>query len=466
MNPEAPTGTKRRGFRRWTWMIPAVLTLPVFAFLLSNLWLATPWSCHWIAGKIQNYSGLDTRVGGASWSPWNGISVQSIEILQPPVLRSAIKKPLASIATLRIAPVWRAWLRGRLEVRSMSLDSPQIVLPIELLSHLSARPQTPASPTPNAPPIPQIPAPPTPPTGPPAQAQLPPDSASTPAATSGATPVPQPTAWLHLTNASIALVFAGKPQPIFEISQIDAALPIAGGPAQSSLHIGTITSADKQLASNLSAPLDWKAPVLSLMPTTLEFQSFKILIAGKIGVGGGLPIQLDFQLPQQSLPETQLPFGGHASADSIAANFAMRGLLAAPSTWQASLVAETHAPVIQTGERTEKFDRGSAVTLLRGGQLSCVDARLISDDFSLLGNATLLADGRIAGVLRAVAPPASLMAVVPEIFPHIGEPSLTALSTPQRSAFDMELFGDLGHLSMRLGENGPIVNLQLTTPTP
>lgn len=461
MNREAPTGKKRRGFRRWTWLIPAVLTLPVFAFLLSNLWLATPWSCHWIAGKIQNHTGLDTRVGGASWSPWNGISVQSIEILQPPVLRAVIKKPLASIATVKIAPAWRAWLHGHLEIRSITIDSPQIVLPIELLSHLSAHPQAPASPMPNAPTIPQIPAQPTPPSLPvavPPVAQLPPNPATNPA--------PPPTAWLHLTNASIALVSANKSQSLVEISQINAALPIAGGPVQSRIKIGSITCSDKQLASNLSAPLDWKSPVLSLMPVSLEFSPFKILIAGKIAIVDGLPIQLEFQLPQQSLPETQLPLGCHVSADSIASNFAMRGLLAAPSTWQATLVAETHGPVIQLRGRTEKFDRGSAVTVLRGGQLSCVDARLISDNFSLLGNATLLADGRVAGVLRAVAPPASLIAVVPEIFPQIGTPSLTALSTPQRSAFDLEAFGDLGHLFLRLGENGPIVNLKPATPTP
>ena len=104
MEPEAPIGEKRRGFRRWTWLVPALFIIPVLAFFLSNLWLATPWSCRWIASKIEKTTGLETRVGGTTWSPWSGVSIHAVELLQPAALRAAVPKPLARIGTIQLAP--------------------------------------------------------------------------------------------------------------------------------------------------------------------------------------------------------------------------------------------------------------------------------------------------------------------------------------------------------------------------
>jgi hypothetical protein len=89
-----------------------------------------------------------------------------------------------------------------------------------------------------------------------------------------------------------------------------------------------------------------------------------------------------------------------------------------------------------------------------------VDARLIGDELSLLGNATLLADGRAAGAARLVAAPESVTGIVSRIFPHLAAPSLTPLATPQRAAFDLEAFGNISQLFLRLGRDGPVVNLK------
>ncbi len=463
MESEAPTGEKRRGFRRGSWLLSALLVLPVLAFLLSNLWLSTPWSCRWIAAKIERMTGLQTRVGGATWSPWNGASIHTVELLPPAALRPALPHPLATIESIQLNPIWRAWMRGKYEVSSISLDTPKLIIPIELLSHLSGSQPQPAPPVTSGPPPPVAQVnPPTniPPTGPPPVAVTPLNIPAPPALP------PQPTGWLHLKNASFSIVSVSKKQALFEISKITGSLPIAGDPAQSVLKIQSVSLGEDRTFNDLSATLDWKYPVLSLKPLELEFHGYKFLIASKIASLSGLPIQIEAQIPKQPLAAIQLPFNGHIEAQSFALNGGFRGLLTAPTTWQGDLIAEMLAPSLTLAEHDAKFDKGSAVIVLRGGLLSCVDARLIGDELSLLGNATVLANGSAAGVMRLVAPPESLKAVVMRGFPNIQEPSLTPLSSSQRSAFDLEAFGNISHLFLRLGKDGPILNLKPTAPPP
>jgi hypothetical protein len=85
---------------------------------------------------------------------------------------------------------------------------------------------------------------------------------------------------------------------------------------------------------------------------------------------------------------------------------------------------------------------------------------MISDELSLLGNATIFADGRAAGAARAVASPESAAALAKRIYPSVaGTRSLTPLGTPQRAAFDLEAFGNCNQLFLRLGKDGPLTPL-------
>jgi hypothetical protein len=455
MDSEAPTGGKRRGFRRWRWLIPCLLGLPAGILLLGNLSLSSPWACRWIASKIERRTGMETRVGGASWSPWNGAAIDAVELLQPAPLRAALKEPLVRIDSLRVTPVWKAWLRGRLEVRSIELDTPRFFLPLELISYV-ARPAPPVQPAPAPAPAPV----------PPAAAAAPPPAAAQPGPPAAVpppklpAPPSQPTGWLHLKNASLTVVHAGSQRNLIEISKITGSIPIAGDPAQAALKIDSVSAFGNKLVRSLAAQLDWTYPLLSLKPLETEIGGYKFVLAGRIASFSGLPIQIDAGFPRQSLATVSLPFDGQASAEALAATGRFRGLLLAPGTWQGDLVAESVAPSIRVAGRENKFDRGSAITVLRGGAISCVDARLIGDELSLLGNATLLADGRAAGAARLVATPESATAIVKGIFPIVAAPSLTPLATPQRAAFDLEAFGNISQLFLRLGKDGPIVNLK------
>jgi hypothetical protein len=264
-----------------------------------------------------------------------------------------------------------------------------------------------------------------------------------------------------LKNASFTLLAASTGKPWFDVSGLNGAIPLSGNAAESVLRVGSLRIADNPVLTDLEAVLDWRFPFLSLKALETEIRGVKLNLAGKLALLSGLPLQIEAQMPKQKPAPVSLPGDAHAEAESIAANARFRGLLLAPGTWQGDLVAEVISPSANIAGHDAKFDRGSAVTVLRGGMLSCIDARLIGDDLSLLGNATLLADGRAAAVLRLVAPPENVTAIVNRAFPDMPQPPpLTDLSTPQRAAFDVEAFGNLQQMFLRLGRNGPVMELK------
>lgn len=465
MSQEAPTRGNRRGFRR-RWFGLGVAALPVAVLLLGNLWLACPPGRQWIAGKIQRSAGLEVRVGGASVWPWSGVTVREVELLQPPALRSSLPEPFARVTMIRLTPVWRSWLRGKRELRALELDSLELFIPVEVLADL-ARSQTP--PPPAAPPAgPRVAAVAPPFVGPPAPtppaptppAPTPPVTPAAPPAAVADVPLP-PTVWLHLQNASFTVFSAASGKSWFELAGLSGSIPVAGTAAESGLRVRSIYAGGNEILTGLDAALDWKKPLLSLKPLETEIHGCKFVIAGKLGMLNGLPVQIDAQLPRQALAPVPLPAQSHAEAGAIAANARFHGLLLAPGSWQGDLVAEAQGASATIAGHEAKFDHGSAITVLRGGLLSCIDARLIGDDLSFLGNATLLADGRAAAALRMVAAPESANAIAGRIFPAIRQdPSLTPLATSQRAAFDLEAFGNIRQLFLRLGHDGPIVELK------
>lgn len=461
MDPEAPLGEKRRGTRRWRWMLLGLSVFLIVLFPASNLALSSPWGCRWIARKIEIRTGLEARVGAVEWSPWKGVTLRSLELLQPPPLRVAVPEPVLKISEVNLTPVWQAWLRGRPDIQSIALDTPRIVLPVELVSHF-ARSSPPAVP---APVPPNVPASPPPPVVVQPGLTAPPPAPTAPEVAKQPPPIPpkgpsQPTGWVHLKDASLTVVHAGSKRQILDLTNVTGSIPIAGDSAQSNLHFGKISAGGIEIAPQLDASLDWTPPRLALKPLDIEIFGYACKFAGQVGKLSNLPIAIEAQLSRQPLKTIRLPWDGEVSAASIAANGRFYGLLFAPATWQGELVAESIAPMIRIAEQEAKFDRGSSITVLRGGALSCVDARLMGDELSLLGNATILADGRLAGAARVVAPPITVGAIANRVFPSVlGGRPVTPLATPQREGFDLEALGNISQIFLKLGKDGPVVNL-------
>jgi hypothetical protein len=88
MDSEAPIGEIRRGFRHWRRVALILAAVPIFGLLLGYAVFASSWTSDWLAKKIQARVGLETRIGGISWSPWSAAEIRDLEFLQPKPLQA------------------------------------------------------------------------------------------------------------------------------------------------------------------------------------------------------------------------------------------------------------------------------------------------------------------------------------------------------------------------------------------
>ena len=473
METVAPTREKRRGCRWLLWTAGVLLALPFVIFALSNLLLCSPWGRGRIERKIQALTGQEAYIGSASWSPWNGASLYSVKILQPQPLRPYIQQPMVSAERLNIVPVWKSWLRGKRSISSITMESPRLVLAIEAISSaikvpgesgIPAPAQASASfaegPPPLNPPVGTTPR------GPDIRIasstipDFPPDE-RTPQITG------IPTSWLNVRTASLQLVSAQAGKSLLEVSHISGRIPFSGDPATSSLQVGKLAVMEQAQPQPLKLEFSWNLPVLALSRLEIPLGKQKVIFAAKLAKRPGIPMEWQLQVPLQPLVKIPLPRATQIEAESVRFQGRFLGALTAPATWSGDFLAEVKGLHGTLGGREFSFDKGQALTFLRGHILSCLDARLVGEEISLLGNATLLADGRAAGVMRFVATPESIQAITNHFFPGISPPPVTSpLGTPQRVAFDLHTFGRIGDMYLQLGQDGPLVRMNATPSSP
>ena len=481
MAENAPTAAKRRGFRSWkNWLLALLLLLclsPLLAFGLSNLALNSPWVRHWLEAKAQRRCGLPVQIGGASWSPWRGITLTKIEVSQPAELQLAGAEPLLRIDSVSGRPSWRACLKRQLVIRELMIERPRVVISVEMMAHLvqqQAQAAAPAAlpatvqpppvalnPTPTGPPMTPGPDPaasPQPSAGP-AAPTAPPTAPAVVAPPPVSAGPPQPTGWLCLRSASFELVKAGVAVPLVRMADLSGEIPISGDAAKSTLRLGRVEAGGQTLLADFVAKLAWQAPALTMEPTNITCQGVALSLIGKVGMLPGLPAVVAVQMPDQAA-SAALPSGtASVTAKRAAVNSLMQGYLLLPGSWRGELVANASSLLVKQGDVTAEFQSAQCGALLRGGMLSCLDARLLGEEYSLLGNATLLADSRVAGVARLVASPERTTGLVRRWFPGDGALAITPLSTPQRVAFDLSLFGTLQQPQLQLGQAGPILQV-------
>ena len=453
MDPAVPAEKRRRRPLRWIALAAALVLLG--APLAFNLFLASGPGRRLVAAQFQRRTGLECRISGSSVTPWNGVEVRGLQLLQPPPLRATVGVPLLDSKSVRLSPVWKSWIRGRFEIHAITVDSPAITIPLELLAEIArprpGAPPPPAAPAPSAPPVAAAENLPQPPPVPPVAQSPPPPQAA---------PQSGRTAWIHLHDTSFRLVSAGRKADVFSVTGLNGSIPVAGAPAASALRVAQVTALGQTILTETRSELAWSPPFLTATVPDLAIGANRCSGQCAVALVPGLPLQAEVALPDQPLAEIPLPGGQHVKAASLNASARFRGFLLAPGSWQGEFAAASRQPQARLAGHDATFDRGHCVVLLRGGALTCPDARLIGDGLSLLGNGALLADGRLAAVLRVVAPPESLHAISARLFPKIPRPAHTALATPQRAALDIEAFGDIGRIFIRPGLDGPVLTLQ------
>lgn len=440
--------------RRWRkWLGLAVLALavlgPPLAFGVSNLFLMSPKGRDFVAGRIERTIQLETSVQGSTWSPWNGFVVHGLLVKQPGPLREAISSPMLTAESIRIHPDWRALAKRKLVMRGVEILKPDLAVPIELLSQIPAAPVEPppvAQPPdlavvdPVRPDLPPTAA--TPATPPPEVASLEKQEAPKAAEPSVTT---APTVWISVSNGKFRIVSAMIEKPVYRISRINGAIPVGGKTAHSGLSLGGIGFLGNEIPGTVKIPIQWEAP--HLQAGSIKGGAFGIdgLLEAKIALTPGVPFLIAGLIPKQEGKKVTLSEALWAKLGSVAGQARIQGFLLAPGTWQGQGVIQTLE--VETGYtgRNADFRQGQALVIFQSGVLRCVDARLLGEETSILGNAMLLSDGRFASVARIVASPESLIAISKQTQPHGSAPQLTPLATPQRAALDMQVFGFPGN---------------------
>jgi hypothetical protein len=446
--------TKRRWKRKLGLAILglAVFT-PLLAFGISNLFLVSPKGRAFIADRIQRRLPLEASVQGATWSPWNGITVYGLRLEQPGELRKAFGKPLLSAQSVRIHPDWAELARKRLSVKGMDIEKPDLTVPIELLSQIPHKDVDPAlamkapdlaamNPPAAAASQPGVDTPPAPPI-----AGIIPPAAQAPQLVAAPAPVTtEPTAWLRVRNGRLRIVSLMSPSPLFHAAGVAGGVPFAGKAAASKLTVARLTCMGNTAPAEIAIPLKWAAPALSTGAIGGGMFGLDFKVGGQIGFVQGMPFRIDAVVPEQKDREIRPGGGVRAKLGTVAAQGRLQGYLQAPGTWQGQWIAEAIAVDTELGAQKNRFDRGHALLVFQNGAIRCLDARLVSEDVSVIGNAMLLSDGRMAANARIVAAPETLVAISRFTQPDSTAPHLTPLSTPQRSALDLQFLGTPGKI--------------------
>lgn len=444
-------------------LLGIAIICPLIAFGISNLYLLSPKGRALIAGKIGNRLHLEISVQGATWSPWNGITVYGIRIEQPGALRNAIGIPLLRVESLQVHPNWQALLKRELAIKGLEIVKPELHIPIELLSQIPQAADVPplaaATPPPAAGPTPGAIASNTAPSPSPAETASHVVEEQPPQPEAAAPQDKTPNVWINVRDGKLAIVSLMSPSPLFVAGGIDGGVAVSGKPAKSRVSVSQLSVLGQQAHGKINIPLNWSAPVLGAKMKGDETFGFDFLIEGHLALVQGIPFRIDASAPEQG--DREIRFGGDAVArfGKVASQGRTEGYLQIPASWQGKWIARASIVDVEIAGHANRFDHGQALLLFQGGALRCIDARLTGDDATIIGNGMILSDGRMAANTRVVAAPETLAAVSRFIQPGT-ETHLTPLSTPQRAALDLQVFGQPGNLHYKPNPRAAPIPLQ------
>jgi hypothetical protein len=441
-------------------LLSLVILTPLLAYGISNVFMLSPKGRAFIAERIaRRLLSFEASIEGATWSPWNGITIYGLRMEQPGALRAAFTKPLLSVQSVRIHPDWLALLRKRLVLRGVEIVKPDLYVPIELLSQVPHEEEQSAmaAPPPALAAVTPAPAsglPPQamasqPPPIPPAAGIDPPGGAKPPVVNAPAPAVQTPNVWINVRGGRLGIVSLMSPSPLFEAAGINGSVPISGKPAKSKISVSRLKGLGQQAPENIDLPLKWTAPILEAGIIGGEMFGFNFKLGGHIALVPGIPFRIDAAVPEQKDREIRIGGKIRANLGKVVSQGRMQGYLQAPASWQGQWIAQTTAVDVEIEGHKNRFDYGRALLLFQNGAIRCLDARLCSDETTIIGNGMLLSDGRMAAITRIVAAPETLVSIsrFTQPDPNATDPvHLTPLSTPQRSALDLQIFGRPGNL--------------------
>lgn len=406
----------RRLFRMACWCGALALAL----FGLSNLWLWSSWGAGTAEAELEKRTGQEWEIGSMSWSPWNGITLYDVRMLQPGDLRAQLDAPVLDVEKLRVRPYWMQLARGAVVPQEVEIDSPHLTVSVEMLAQLASR--TVAPPATNQPAPPPAPKPPQPAApGPPApepargQPRLP-QPAPPPPKPRAQGPEPVPAGLpvhLKVTNACCRLVSATRGLDVLSVEGLDYDQVLMGEDTAGEVRIGRARLLGLLDCSGVRQKLVWKRPYLEFEEQTVDLGGVEARAIAQLGLlrsgMGRFPFLLDLAVDPQEIRSA--PWLEHVAmvvdAGALHARGRISGLLAKPDTWRADgmLSAEDLSVRERHGNHHITFAEVRVPAVCRQGALRWSGVRFISEDVSILGNGTVsLRDGHLS-VTRIVASP-------------------------------------------------------------
>ncbi|MFP6866752.1 MAG: hypothetical protein VCA35_12470 [Roseibacillus sp.] len=456
------------------WFVLPAMVLAGGLLIVSNLVLQTKTVRGWFEQKLARKSGLEWTIGYLSWTPWTGFQISEVKAeLRNLELQGA--RPLYEVDDIDVQIQWTQVLKGSLGVREIRLKSGRVAIPVELMTLLSKPKEKAESSAPE-----EVPSPPGVKPGPKPGAKKPgpkdpgrkpggkgPDGKTPSAEGTKESPPERPPARsavkLLIENCEVTLYSITGGGTGVTLKNLNAELPLAGEDAEGWVAADGLAVGGNSTTEALRMKVAWRRPFLMLPTTTMEWAGLEVQAVGWVRTWGTPRFRAELKVPAAPLETTPVPgwSGLELTAGKVELLGHFAGIVADLHSWQGSAVVE--ASDLQFGQKVRgdhlTFERGIVTTVMRGGTVQIVDARLLSERLSFLGNAIAVPDGRVRGVMRVVADREHAAAITRMAVGSLISGGWTRswfepLVTPDRQYRDLHLEGTLNKAMIDVGRKG------------
>jgi hypothetical protein len=444
--------------------------------VLSNAVLQTRTVRGWIEAKLEERTGFRWSIQSVAWSPWTGLQVREVaaefQNLQP----GSVARPLFFSDDVDVQIHWRGLLDGELALKEVRLRSGRIAIPLQVASLLPTGPaQEPAAEGPEKSPGEERPAsPPRRPTRRPgAQPKTPPDERAAEkkpnrkpppdAVAKSRAPAGHPLR-LILDGCEVSLYsLEGRGKGGLALKNVRGELPLAGEDRAGWLESAGVAFGGDMLTESLRTPVVWNRPFLIVPGASFVWAGLEVGFEAAVRTRGIPRFRVEFGAPVASTEAVPVPVwsGLEWGAQTVRLSGRMDGVLSDLNSWEGRGLLEVADLNFKHKGRGEsrQFERGSVAMVMQRGVLRIVDARLLSEPLSFLGNAVMLPDGRLRGVMRVVADREHAEAITRIVVGATLTGGWTRswfepLMTPDRQFRDLHVQGTFGEATVDVGRKG------------
>ncbi|MGB1260755.1 MAG: hypothetical protein ACPG6P_11985 [Akkermansiaceae bacterium] len=404
-------------------------------------------------------------MGGATWSPWNGVTLRDIHAYQADINDGPA---VVSIKSLQAVPYWSQLLKGNIYPKEIAVVSPSAEVSVEMLSSMLAavqhsknvpdsggcnsnlnpakRPTTPSpesSETGKGTPPPQ-----TPPPSPRGGQEGKPQPSSPEETTRPAAGLPVK---ISIVNGDFRLFSERSDADLLDVAGVSLEMPLMGEDASGVLEIVRLNIPGIPEINHAKHTLHWRRPYLEIDEQELEIAGFSTRYVAQLAVTRNLPFLFDMVVDPQKVISSPLleNVAIKVSAEHAAGRVRGSGALLHPSSWRgdAYFMARDLQVSEQHGGKKLLFEEVFCPVVFRQGEFRWDNVRATSEDFSILGNGRVSLSRGALFVTRVIVSPERAHSISRGINGlMILGPSYAwwhDLETPDRKYRDLLVYGSL-----------------------